>query len=120
MPPTPTSLSASGLPTLARPGTKRSSKRLLPTLVFARFHLRAQRLEVRFAIDHPFGSARTHIVLHFVVAPFFEHRRNCIVAQKNFPQSDPAALPFREQDLAKEADQDRGENISRPFPHVRR
>ena len=38
-------------------GTKSSTKRPHPTFVFARFHLRAQRLEVRFAIDHPFRSA---------------------------------------------------------------
>jgi hypothetical protein len=50
-----------------------------PTLVFARFNLSAQRLEVRFAINHPFGSARTHIVFQFVIATFFEHRCNCIV-----------------------------------------
>jgi hypothetical protein len=46
------------IPALGAPaGIKRSTKRLHPTLVFARFHLRAQRLKVRFAIDHPFRSA---------------------------------------------------------------
>ena len=56
-----------------------SIEQLHPALVFARLHLRAQRLEVCFPIDHSFGSARTHIVFKFVVAPFFDDRRNCIV-----------------------------------------